>query len=256
MPETTVLAPGKAIWADLATTDIEKSKDFYSKLFGWEPVILGPEAGGYVLFALNGKTVAAVSPAQQGQFPAWSVYFGTEDADATAKKVEGAGGKVIAPPFDVLDSGRMAVFQDPAGAFFSVWQPNTMKGFDIADEPNTFGWAELDTKETTKTEDFYPRVFGWGIKRSEGSAEGPPYVEWQIDGHSIAGAMDTSSFPMDVPPFWLVYFLVRDVDAAANKVKEFGGQVMNGPTDYPGGRFAVVMDSNNTVFGLMTAAPR
>ena len=251
MPETAVSAPGKAIWADLATTDIEKSKDFYSKLFGWEPQTLGPEAGGYVLFSLNAKTVAAVSPAQEGQFPAWSVYFGTDDADATAEAVESAGGKVIVPPFDVLDTGRMAVFQDPVGAFFSVWQPNKMKGFDLVDEPNTFSWAELNTKDTAGAEAFYPKVFGWGMKKNPGGDNAPAYTEWQIDGKSIGGEMDTTTFPIEVPPFWLVYFAVADIDAAASKVKELGGQVMNGPSDYPGGKFAVLMDSNNTVFGLL-----
>jgi predicted enzyme related to lactoylglutathione lyase len=251
MPEAAVSAPGKPNWVDLATKDIETSMDFYSKLFGWESQILGPEAGGYVLFALKGKTVAAVAPAQEGQYPAWTVYFGTDDADATAKAVESAGGKVIVPPFDVLDSGRMAVFQDPVGAFFSVWQPNTMKGFDVLNEPNTFSWAELNAKNTAGAERFYPKIFGWGMKKSEATDGAPAYTEWQVDGESIGGAMDTTTFQMEVPPFWLVYFMVANIDAAATKVKELGGQVMNGPSDYPGGQFAVIMDPNQTVFGLL-----
>ena len=251
MPDTAVSAPGKPIWVDLASTEIEKSKAFYSGLFGWTPEEQGPEAGGYVIFTLGGKTVAAVAPAQQGQFPAWSIYFGSEDADATASAVEAAGGKVALPPFDVMDQGRMAVFQDPAGAFFSVWQPNMMKGFDVITEPNTFSWAELNTKDTASSEAFYPKVFGWGLKKSEPTADAPGYVEWQVDGASVGGEMDTTAFQMDVPPFWLTYFMVSDIDGAAGKVKELGGQVMNGPSPYPGGKFAVVMDSNNTVFGLL-----
>jgi predicted enzyme related to lactoylglutathione lyase len=253
MPGAAVSAPGKPIWVDLATQDIEKSKAFYSELFGWEPQTLPPDAGGYVLFALRGKTVAAVALAQEGQFPAWSVYFGTDDADATAKAVETGGGKVIAAPFDVLDQGRMAVFQDPVGAFFSVWQPKAMKGFDLLNEPNTFSWAELNTKDTGGAEGFYPNVFGWGIKKSPGADGAPAYTEWQVDGQSIGGEMDTAAFQMEVPPFWLVYFMVADVDAAASKVKELGGQVMTGPSDYPGGKFAVIMDPNQTVFGLLQA---
>ncbi|HEV3235249.1 MAG TPA: VOC family protein [Candidatus Dormibacteraeota bacterium] len=254
MSESAVLAPGKAIWADLAAADIEKSKDFYSNLLGWQPTDLGPDAGGYVMFRIGEKDVTAVAPTQEGQFPAWSVYFGTNDADATAKAVEEAGGKVIAPPFDVLDSGRMAVFQDPVGAFFSVWQPNTMKGFGAINEPNTFSWAELNTKETAAAEEFYPKVFGWGVKKTPGGEGVPGYTEWQVDGQSIAGEMDTSGFGMDVPPFWLVYFSVADVDATAGKVSELGGQVMTGPSDYPGGRFVVATDPNGTVFGLLQGA--
>lgn len=120
----TRFTPGAPSWVDASSPDIPASKAFYTGLFGWQAMELPPEAGGYVMFALDGAIVAAVGPTQgEGQLAAWSVYFATEDADETARKVEAEGGKVVVPAFDVLDQGRTAVFQDPTGAYFSVWQP-------------------------------------------------------------------------------------------------------------------------------------
>src|SRR4029077_17422791 len=117
-------------WIDLSSTDPTGSRDYYSKLLGWqdEPE-KDPAAGGYAITRLGGKDVAGIGGTQDPNAPsAWMVYIGTRDADALGKKIEAAGGKVVAPAFDGMDVGRMAVFQDPAGAFISAWQPNTMYG--------------------------------------------------------------------------------------------------------------------------------
>jgi predicted enzyme related to lactoylglutathione lyase len=73
---------------------------------------------------------------------------------------------VVAPPFDVLKSGRMAMFQDPSGAFISARQPNEMIGAEVMGEPSSFAWAELNARGIDKAKQFYTRVFGWGQKES------------------------------------------------------------------------------------------
>jgi uncharacterized protein len=266
MPDTTSSAapatishkPGSPSWVDTASPDVDASVRFYTGLFGWEAnAIPDPEAGGYVILTLDGASVAALGPLQEGQFPAWSLYFATSDADATAAKVVEAGGKVVAPPFDVLKSGRMAVFQDPIGTFFSVWQANEMPGFGKAHEPNTFGWGELNARGVDQVTEFYPKVFGWGVKKSEGADDSPPYIEWQLDGQSIGGAIDLAmiaAMPPEVPNHWLVYFDSSDIDATANRVVQLGGELRKGPEAYPGGRFAIVADPLGTVFGLMESS--
>src|SRR5438105_14455298 len=123
MADSKTFVANAPAWVDLSSTDAAAARDYYSKLFGWK-VELAPEpdAGGYALAKLGGKDVAGIGPQQNPQAPsAWMVYIGTRDAEATAKKVQAEGGKVIAPPFDVLDQGRMAVFQDPSGGFLQVW---------------------------------------------------------------------------------------------------------------------------------------
>jgi predicted enzyme related to lactoylglutathione lyase len=247
-------APGAPNWVDSASGDVEASKRFYSGLFGWNAMDLGEEAGGYVMFTLGDKTAAAVGPLQEGQHPAWSVYFNTADADETARKVEANGGKVIAPPFDVLGQGRMAVFTDNTGAFFSVWQPMSMPGLGIKDEPNSFGWCELNTKGVDKAKEFYAAVLGWGSHQSSTSGDSPAYTEWTIGDQHIGGAMEIGAYPgmpTEIPPHWLVYFLTSDIEATAAKVTELGGTLQVPPTDYPGGKFAIATDNGGAAFGLM-----
>ncbi len=254
MAEVAVYAPGTPVWVDLASRDLEGSKAFYSKLFGWQPfTIPDPNAGGYTMFLLDGKQVAAVSPAQSPDQPgAWSVYFATDDANTTAKAVRDAGGRVIAEPFDVMDSGRMAVFTDPTGAFFCVWQARQHKGFQASNAPSSYAWTELNTRGFEKAKPFYQKVFGWGAKTSPMGEGAPPYTEWQIKGKSIAGGWEMSKdIPASVPPHWMNYFAVQNVDAAAKKVGELGGKVMMGPQDFPGGRFAIATDPQGAAFGVL-----
>jgi len=248
-------APGTPSWVDVTSPDIEKSKAFYTSLFGWQAMDLGPEAGGYVMFTLGGAILSAAGPTQgEGQPSAWSVYFATDDADETARKVEAAGGKVIFAPSAVMDQGRMGVFTDPAGAFFSVWEAGKMPGLGKINEPNTFGWCELNAHGIDKAAEFYQQVFAWSAHRTDASADGPPYTEWQLGGKSFGGAMDMADtqMPPEVPPHWLVYFDTTDVDASAARVSELGGTVMLEPHEYPGGKFAVVSDPLGASFGLMS----
>lgn len=254
MADTRTFVVNAPVWVDLSSTDAEGARDYYAKLFGWNvEVAADPEAGGYALAKLNGKDVAGIGPAQTPEGPsAWMVYIGTHDAERTAKDVEAAGGKVIAPPFDVLKSGRMAVFQDPIGAFISVWQPNEMNGAQVMGEPNSFAWAELSARGIEKATPFYKKVFGWGDKESPMGEDQGMYTEFQQAGRSIAGGMEMNSMvPAEVPSYWMVYFAVDDVDKAFKAAVDGGGTEMLAPQDYAGGRFAIVSDPQGAVFGLM-----
>ena len=247
MPEVAIYAPGTPMWIDLATSDVGASSAFYGGLFGWVFKSAGPDSGGYGMFTLKGKEVAGIGPQQNPQQPpSWSMYVATEDANATAKKVKEAGGKVVAEPFDVMQAGRMGVFQDPSGAYFSVWQPGEHKGSEIVNEDNTWGWSELNTNDIAKTKPFYQKVFGWGLKENPGPQ---PYTEWQVNGRSVAGGMQ--ALPPNVPPHWATYFNVADVKAAIEKVKKLAGQVLMGPQDTPQGPFAVIRDPQGAVFQII-----
>ena len=258
MTEANQALLNRPAWVDLSTKDPEGSRAFYAKVFGWDiQVSADPQYGGYAMATLGGKDVAGIGPSQSPEAPtAWSVYIGTADADALAASVTAAGGTVVASPFDVGDQGRMAVFQDPAGAFICAWQAKAMGGFE-AGAPNTFGWAELSARGIEGDLPFYGSVFGWTVKSSPMGEGQPPYNEFQLDGESIAGAAEMNPMvPAQVPSYWLVYFSVADVDAAHGRALEAGAREMLAPRDFPGGRFSIVSDPQGASFGLLKTTPR
>lgn len=250
MTDHAVSTKAVPIWVDYSSNDVPAAVKFYGDLLGWKEQDLGPDSGGYMFFRKGEQTAAGIGPNQDPSMPShWTIYIGTADGEATAAKVTGAGGTVVVPPFDVLGQGRMAVFQDPAGAFISVWEPKQMGGFEVSHEASSFEWAELHSRDLARTKPFYQAVFGWGVKETN---DGMPYTEWQLDGRSVAGAMAMPEMvPAEVPSYWLAYFKTADLDAAVAKVSELGGQVLSPAMEYPGGRFAIGMDSQGGAFGLI-----
>ena len=240
-------------WVDLATTDAEAARDFYSKLFGWNlEVSDDPQYGGYATAKVDDQSVAGVGPKQEGDHspPAWSLYIGTEDLDQLAKTVQDAGGSVVAPPFDVGDQGRMAVFTDPSGAFISAWQAAGMSQF-VSGIPTAFGWAELNARGLERAVTFYETVFGW-THTLQPFGEGQEYTQFEHDGQPLAGAMEMDpQIPAGTPSYWLIYFTVDDVDGRFQKAIDLGGGEMVAPMDMPGGRFAIVSDPQGAAFGIL-----
>ena len=258
MAQATMTAIGRPVWVDLASSDAAASRDFYSKLFGWHiDVNPDPQYGGYGRATAGNKDVAGIGPAQDPNAPtAWNLYIGTDDAEALGRRVEAAGGKVVAPPFDVGDQGRMAVFQDPVGAFISAWQPTRMGGFQTQGS-NAYGWAELNARGVEQAIPFYTTVFGWTTRTSPMGEGQPPYTEFLLNGDSIAGGWEMNpSMPAGVPSYWQIYFSVDDVDAAFRKALDLGAREMVAPQDFPGGRFAIVSDPQGASIGLLKTTPR
>ena len=158
-------------------------------------------------------------------------------------------------PFDVGDQGRMAVFIDPAGAFISAWQGTRMGGFQT-DAPNSFGWAELNARGVDNALPFYAAVFGWTVKTSPMGEGQPDYNEFQIGGKSVAGAWEMN--PSVPARSRATGSLLRgrrrrcgvQEGARPRRAGDFA------PTDYPGGRFAIVSDPQGASFGLLKTSQR
>lgn len=254
MSERTSYTPGTPCWVDLATPDIEASEKFYNALFGWEVPELpnSAEMGGYRRAKKNGKDVAGVYPLmQEGQHPAWATYVSVSDAAATGTAVTDNGGTTIVEPMDI-GMGHMAVFADPTGAVFGIWQPGTFPGAELVNEYGSFGWNELGTRDTAGAKEFYTAVFGWGTQEEQSERAGT-YTVWKVGNAMVGGMLDLDAVgvPAEVPANWLVYFTVEDTDATVEKAKAGGGNVMSGPIDVPIGRFAVLLDQFGAAFAVM-----
>jgi uncharacterized protein len=254
--EMTSYKPGTPSWVDLGSPNIDESAAFYGALFGWDVLPSMPDSGGYRICQLQGKSVAAFGQQTMPDVPPfWTTYVSVADADATAKAVEAAGGQTLAPAFDVLTAGRMAVFADPTGAPFAVWQPGDHIGAGLVNEPGSLSWNELTTRQTDAAIKIYTDVFGWTANSQE---IGPvTYTMWEVDGNAVGGMMPMDDgWPADVPSHWLVYFAVENTDATIERVVELGGSVSVPPQDIPQGRFAVVQDPHGAVFSVIALTNR
>ena len=273
MPERDGYIPGVPCWADTSQPDPESAVDFYGGLFGWEfEDVMPPESdGNYFVGRLRGLDVAAVGsiPAAAPPMAMWNSYIWVESADETAAKVREAGGNVVMEPFDIMGSGRMAVFTDPEGAAFCVWQAKEHKGSRLVNEHGTVNFNGLNTRDADGAKSFYGKVFGWTTLALPGGAE-----MWTLPGYGDYLERDTPGLreqveavggpkgfedvvasinpipddQADTPAHWSVTFAVDDADAIAERAGELGGKVIAPPMDLPWVRMTVLSDPQGATF--------
>jgi uncharacterized protein len=252
--------PGMPCWVDVSSPDLDRTNAFYTALFGWTAHVGPPESGGYTIYhSADDLPVAAAGPQMSpDQPPAWMWYAATPDADATARAIEAAGGKTLMAPFDVMDVGRMGAFLDSTGVPFSIWQAKDFVGAQEVNAPGSFTWNELITRDPEHAAEFYRKALGWTSTTSQyAPADGPPYLEFQLDGRTIAGMLTMGDqFPPEVPSYWNIYFAVEDCGATLTKVEELGGSVVSPAFDSPAGRLAFVADPAGAHFAIVKLAPQ
>jgi uncharacterized protein len=255
MPEITTYKPGTPSWIEFSSPDLDASIEFYGGLFGWDvPESENAEqTGGYRLAMKNDRPAAGMMPQmQEGQPTAWTTYISVDDAAATAAAVKEAGGTVIAEPMEVMDLGTMAIFADPTGAVFGIWQPGTFHGAGIVNGPGAISWNELNTRDLAAAKEFYGAVFGWTFDDQEMEG-GETYSMVVLGDRPVGGILDLAAreVPEVVPAHWQVYFGVEDTDATIEAAKAAGGGVMLEPVDIPFGRFAILTDPHGASFAVI-----
>ena len=250
---------GSFCWMELGTTDQNAAKKFYGDLFGWtvNDAPIGP-GQFYSMFQLNGKDAAAAYTLEkeklaQGIPPHWMLYIATDNADATAKRAAELGANVLMQPFDVMDVGRMAVIQDPTGAVFCAWLAKKHIGIGARNEEGAFCWADLNTTDVKRAEDFYSKLFGWNLEAGENDTTGYLHIK---NGEDYIGGMPPSEhMPPGAPPHWLLYFETSNCDASVEKAKQGGAKVCFGPVSMENvGRFAVLTDPQGAAFSVFQSA--
>ncbi|MFG2292605.1 VOC family protein [Streptomyces sp. NPDC048603] len=259
---TTDYKDGAPNWVDVAAPDISRAAGFYRELFGWDYHPGGAGIDGYGTFRLYGARVAGGMTMPEDQTEgAWTVYFQSRDADATAEAARRAGGTVVLAPMDVTGHGRAAVLTDPAGIGFGVWQPGRTKGLDAVAERGTLSWTELYTPDVAAAAEFYRAVLGWQITEAE--LEGGTYTFARPAASAptadtgFAGIVSVHADPAEDTgrPYWTPYFEVTDCDATAAHAEELGGKVRLAPVFMEGaGRFAKLADPDGARFAVIASA--
>jgi uncharacterized protein len=249
MGERTSYPHGTFCFADLGTTDAEAAKAFYTGMFSWQadeqPL---PDGSIYVMFKRDGHDVAALyeQPEHErsaGIPPHWNCYVAVDDVDAVAARVRDLGGELMAEPFDVMDTGRMAVVRDPTGAIVSLWQAGRSIGATWVNDPGTLTMTELATPDPDRAAAFYEALLGW---TTEVVDEASGYRSFKVGGQLNAGMRPETSMPAN----WVAYFTVASLDDALEQARGSGASVFVEPVTLPAGRFAVLADPQGAAFCL------
>ncbi len=242
--------PGTFSWLDLSTSDVGSSKEFYGGLFGWEfrddDV---PGGGTYTMCHLGGDAVAAMM--RQDEQPGhWNSYVTVQNADETAARAKELGASMFEEPFDVMDSGRMAVFADPGGAELCVWEPRGHIGAGRVNDAGCMAWNELQTRDPGAAGAFYAELFGWKLDPIEQDGATVYVTVKNRVGWSNGGFMPMDEQRGDTPSFWMAYFSIPSCDEAVSRAQELGGGLLAGPMEPGMGRIAVLSDPQGAVFAV------
>jgi hypothetical protein len=251
-----VNAHGRFVWYELMTADMEIGKAFYASVIGWGTRDSSMPGLAYSLFSIGGYPVAGLvtlpeDATRTGATPHWTGYVGVDDVDAAVGRVKQLGGAVYVPPTDVPNISRFSVVADPQMATLAL-----VKGLKSGPAqaaalaaPGCVGWHELLAADWEKALAFYGELFGWQKAESHHDAMGT-YQAFSAGGMTIGGMFTK---PATLPlPFWLYYFNIDDIQAAAKRVEAGGGQILYGPTGVPGCASIVhCADPQGAVFALL-----
>lgn len=242
---------GRYLWYETLTTDVDAAEAFYTKVVGWGTQQWDGADTPYHMWANGERAIGGLMklPADAQASPHWLGYIGTPDATATTADAERFGAKVWLRNKHVPTVGTMSVMQDPFGAYFAAYTPET-PSTPAHSQAGDIDWHEIATTDVDACFTFYSTLFGW--EKLEAHDMGPMgvYQEYGLGGRPFGGIY-VKPDEMPGPPHILYYIRVEDLDAAVGRTKERGGIVMHGPVDVPGGdRVAVCVDPQGAMFGL------
>jgi predicted enzyme related to lactoylglutathione lyase len=250
-----VSSHGRFVWYELITTDVPAAVAFYIKVMGWGAWDASVPGKAFILFSdgkasVGGLTQLSDDARETGTAPTWIGYVGVDDVDATADRITRLGGTVHVPPTDVSDISRFSIFADPQTtrlALFKWLKPGQGQPTE-PDARGHVGWHELIAADWEKALAFYGELFGWQREDAD-IGDTDEYQLFSAGGQTIGGMVTK---PPTIPdPFWLYYFNIGDIDAAAQRVKAGGGQILDGPTEVPGGSWIIrCVDPQGALFAL------
>jgi uncharacterized protein len=251
-----VVDSGRFVWYELITTETEAAKSFYANVVGWGTGDVSMPGTTYTLFTLGEASVSGLMELPEdarnmGAKPHWRGYIAVDDVDDTTDRVKQLGGAVHIPPRDIPNVGRFSIVADPQMATLALLE-RLHPGQDRHVEPDTLGrvgWHELLAANWEKALAFYEELFGWQKVEATVGALGT-YQRFSAGGQTIGGIVTKP--PKAPVPFWLYYFNIRDIDAAAKRVKVGGGQILNGPVEVPDGSWILhCTDPQGAMFALV-----
>jgi predicted enzyme related to lactoylglutathione lyase len=283
---------GSFVWYELMTTQTGAAKAFYTNVLGWGAQGAAMSGSTYHLLTVEDTPVAGLTRLPEearrtGIAAHWIGYIGVDDIDAATLRVAALGGTVYLPPTDVPKISRFSIIADPQGTSLGLIsglkpretpssfardcddlgskQSKIMK-LDAGEKPASAfshpslatpgrgGWHELLASNWEEAFTFYAALFGWQKVKAQQGLMGT-YQQFSAGGETIGGMFTK---PQTLPhPFWLYYFNVADIEAAAQRVEAGGGEILYGPIEVPGGNWILhCTDPQGAIFALLERRTR
>ena len=248
--------PGRWVWADLLTDDVEASRRFYGAVFDWTFDATDALDGRYVLVRAGDEMVAglvvrsAIPSDERGG--RWVPFMSAANPGRVAQAAVGAGGRVIVAPVTLPGRGEIAVLADREGTTFGVIRALGGEPDDYLAEPNEWVWLELWAHDADRAAEFYRHLGGYVVERITDEADSP-HLQLVSAGHGRASVRPTP-FPK-LPSAWIPCVRVTDASAAAARVRGAGGRIAVAPRpDLLDGRVGVFADPGGAPFGVLAPA--
>jgi predicted enzyme related to lactoylglutathione lyase len=251
---------GRFVWYEYLAKDPNAAIDFYTDVAGWKTQPFG-EGGDYVMWVGNQGPLGGVmklpdAVEKMGVPPHWMAHVQVENVDAAVSRVKALGGKIHKEPEDIPTVGSYAVIGDPQGAFISIFSPSAPMTLHDTSKDGEFCWNELMTSDFAAAFDFYSQIFGWKVAQDMDMGPMGTYRVFAAGDRQLGGMM-TLPKGAPMPPAWLYYTEIPNVEAGMGRATKKGAKVMNGPMDVPGGgRIVQLMDPQGAAFALHQAAKK
>jgi predicted enzyme related to lactoylglutathione lyase len=248
---------GHFLWHELMTTDTKSAANFFGKVVGWKTK---PWTDTYTMFMtgarpMGGLMVIPDDAKKMGAPPKWLSYIGTPDVDETARQAASLGATILKQPTDIPNVGRFAVIQDPQGATFAAFKALQEMPSDPKPGVGDFSWHELATNDWRSALAFYKNLFGWEETESMDMGAMGTYQMYGWKGRTLGGIFNKPP-QQPGPSAWLAYINVADAAKAVATIRKHGGQVLNGPTEVPGGDvIAQGLDPQGAPFAVHSRKP-
>jgi predicted enzyme related to lactoylglutathione lyase len=255
MPTPVSSLLGRPVWYELMTTDTAAADAFYRKVVGWTSAPFAGSLTPYTVFKRSGQVqVAGLMETPEGMHmpPFWAMYVGFPKLESAVAHIKRLGGSELSPSIEVPTVGRLQMMKDPQGAAFYIIQPAPSdERPETAPEVGEASWHELMTTDAPAALKFYSEVFGWQPSETMDMGSMGKYYMFNRPHGMIGGMMNKPPEMASVPPYWMIYFRVPDIDAATERIKSNGGRIANGPMEVPGGdRVVNAIDPQGAAFSL------
>jgi hypothetical protein len=250
--------PGKVVWHDLLTDDVESARHFYGELFGWkfESPTLGQNSA-YTLITLNGSRIGGMIDATKIRadvdLTQWVSILSVDDVDAATEFVRTSGGTVFTEPTDLTDRGRISVVADSQGALVALLRTEGGDPTDQEPQIGGFLWDELWTDDPNQSIEFFSELVDY--EDNTVAIEGEDYRYLSSAGQPRVG-IRKNPLP-GLTPTWVTFIRVEDPAAITARVEELGGKVfVEAQTNPIGGQVAIIADPAGAGLVIQSWTPR